>query len=279
MDFKTLNLREEGGVLYVTLTNAPINLMNGQMVGELFQVSGMLMQRRDLKIVVIDSADPDFWIAHFDMTEIEASLQNPATQSRYPDINVVQSLGLSWQNVPQITIGKVNGRARGGGLEFLLSLDMRFASEDSLFASPEAGAGFLAAGGGTTRMLMMAGPARGLEILLSMRDFTGVEFERYNLINRAVPKDQLDAYVADLVKRMATLPPAVIAMHRAVLDKVMQPFVEPLFAGIAVENAGLQAGISSGTIAKAAQAMAAIGQTREFELDLAENLIKGAYQG
>jgi enoyl-CoA hydratase/carnithine racemase len=262
----------------VTLANPPINLMNGQMVGELFQVSGMLMQRRDLKIVVIDSADPDFWIAHFDMTEIEASLKNPATQSRYPDINVVQSLGLSWQNVPQVTIGKVSGRARGGGLEFLLALDMRFVSEDSRFASPEAGAGFLAAGGGATRMLMMAGPARGMEILLSMRDFTGKEFERYNLVNRAVPKDELDGYVTDLVTRMATLPPNVIAMHRAVLDKVMQPFVEPLFAGIAVENVGLQAGITSGTIAKAAQAMAAIGQTREFELDLAENLIKGASQ-
>lgn len=278
MDFKTLTLREDGGVLYVTLANAPINLMNGQMVGELFQLSGFLMQRRDLTIVVVESADPDFWIAHFDMTEIEASLTNPATQSRYPDINVVQSLGLSWQNVPQVTIGKVNGRARGGGLEFLLALDMRFASEASLFASPEAGAGFLAAGGGATRMLMMAGPARGMEILLSMRDFTAAEFERYNLINRALPQDQLNNYVTDLVKRMATLPPGVIAMHRAVLDKVMQPFVEPLFAGVAAENLALVAGIASGTIAKAAQDMAKVGQTREFELELPDNLLRHASQ-
>lgn len=268
MHFQTLTLREESGVLYVTLDNPPINLMNGQMVGELMQVGGMLMQRRDLKVVVVDSADPDFWIAHFDVTELEASLKNPATQSKYPDINAVQSLGLIWQNVPQITIGKVKGRARGGGLEFLLSLDMRFATEGALFCNPEAGAGFLAAGGGSTRLMMMAGPARGLEILLSMRDFTGLEFERWNLVNKALPVGEIDAYVADLVARIASLTPEVIAMHRAVLDKVVEPFVEPMFAGLAVENVGFRAGIASGSIAREAKRMAEVGQTREFELDL-----------
>lgn len=272
MEFQTLKLRDEGGVLHVTLANPPINLMNGRMVGELMQLGGMLMRRRDLKVVVVDSADPDFWIAHFDLTEIEASLRNPATQSKYPDINVVQSLGLIWQNVPQITIGKVKGRARGGGLEFLLALDMRFVTEGSLFCNPEAGAGFLAAGGGATRLMMMAGPARGLEILLSMRDFTGLEFERWNLVNRALPVDQIDAYVADLVDRIASLTPDVIAMHRAVLDKVVQPFVEPMFAAMAAENVGFRAGIASGAIAENATLVAKVGQTRDFELDLPGSL-------
>ncbi len=276
MEFQTLKLRGQNGVLRVTLNNPPINLMNSLMVGELMQVGGMLMQRRDLKLVLVDSADPDFWIAHFDVTELEASLQNPQTQSKFPDINAVQSLGLIWQNVPQITIGKVNGRARGAGLEFLLALDMCFATENSLFCSPEAGAGFLATGGGATRIMMMAGPARGLEILLSTRDFTGVEFERYNLINRALPADRLDAYVDDLIARMAALPPGIIAMHRAVLDKVVQPFVEPMFAAMAAENVGFRAGIDNGAIAASTRFLAEVGQTREFELDLPGNLAKHA---
>lgn len=268
MDFQTLKLAEEGGVLRVTLANPPINLMNGRMVGELMQVSGMLMRRRDLKVVVVDSADPDFWIAHFDVTELEASLNDPATQSKYDDINAVQSLGLMWQNVPQITIGKVKGRARGGGLEFLLALDMRFATEGSLFGNPEAAAGFLAAGGGATRLMMMAGPARALEILLSTRDFSGVEFERWNLINRALPDDQIDAYVSNLVRRIASLTPEVIAMHRAVLDKAVQPFIEPMFQAMAAENDGFRAGIANGAIAANIKLMLAVGQTRETELDL-----------
>uniref|UniRef100_UPI002616D7E1 enoyl-CoA hydratase/isomerase family protein n=1 Tax=Asticcacaulis sp. TaxID=1872648 RepID=UPI002616D7E1 len=260
--------------LRVTLNNPPINLMNGLMVGELMQVGGMLMQRRDLKLVLVDSADPDFWIAHFDVTELEASLQNPQTQSKFPDINAVQSLGLIWQNVPQITIGKVNGRARGAGLEFLLALDMRFATEASLFCNPEAGAGFLATGGGATRVMMMAGPARGLEILLSTRDFTGAELERYNLINRALPVDQLDAYVEDLIARIVSLSTDVIAMHRAVLDRVVQPFVEPMFAAMAAENIGFQTAIQNGSIAASIRRSAEVGQTREFELDLPGSLAK-----
>jgi len=272
MEFQTLKLREEGAVLYITFANPPINLMTGLMVQELFQLTGYLMGNRALKVVVIDSADPDFFIAHFDLNDLTDTQNDPAKASRYPDINGLQSLGLSWQNLPQVTIAKIDGRIRGGGLEFALALDMRFASEGSLFCSPEASAGFLATGGGSTRMLMMAGPARGMEFLLSARDFTADEAERYNLINRSLPAAELDAYVDDLVSRITRLSHSVLGMHRAVLDQTTAPFVEPLFAGMAAENVGFKIGLDTGIIAERAALQMKHGQTREVELDLPATL-------
>ena len=157
-----------------------------------------MISNAQVRVVVIDSADPDFFLAHMDLNAIIAAETDPTKQSRYPDMNVLQSLGLSWQNLPQVKIVKVAGRCRGGGLELALAMDMRFASESSVFCAPEAAGGFVPAGGGTTRTMMAAGPGRAMEIILSARDFTAQEAERYGLINRCLPDDELDAYVANL---------------------------------------------------------------------------------
>lgn len=268
MNFQTLALRETGAVLEITLKNPPVNLMSAQMVGELFQLTGYLINHPVIKVVVIDSADADFFVAHFDLEDLESSASDPSKASRYPDINVLQSLGLAWQNLPQVKIAKVDGRCRGGGFEFILALDMRFASRRSLFCFPEASAGFLASGGGTTRTALAAGPARGLEVLLSARDFTAQEAERYGLINRCLDDGELGDYVADLVTRIARRSPEVVAMHRAVFAQAFSGVVEPMFAAMAAENDGMRAGLAGSEMPAVMAAHLKLGQTREVELDL-----------
>jgi len=266
--YSTFSLHQDDAIMRVRLSNPPINLMSLKMIGELFQLSGQLFTDPITKVVVIESADDDFFIAHVDIEDIEKSANDPTAAGQYPDINALQSLSLSWQGLPQVTIAKVAGRCRGGGLEFILGLSMRFATVDSLFCSPEAAAGFLACGGGTTRVSLAAGPARAAEFLLSGRDFTGVEAERYGLINRALPTDELGAYVDTLAKSIARRSHAVLAMHRAVSQRVFSMAVEPLFAAFAAENDGLRAGLAGTEMRAGMAAMLALKQTRENELDL-----------
>lgn len=272
MNFETIKVREDGEVLFVTIDNAPVNLMNIQMVQELFQLSGYLREATHIKVAVMDSANPDFFVAHFDLEDMEKSATDPDRASRYPDINVLQSLALNWQSLSQVTIAKIDGRIRGGGLEFVLAFDMRFATARSAFCFPEASAHFLATGGGTSRTALMAGPGRALEILLSARDFTAEEVERYGLINRTLPEVELDAYVSDLVERLALRSHEVIAMHREVVKQLTAPFVEPLFAGLAAENDGIRQALASGKLQESVRLHLAEGQTREQELDLPATL-------
>ncbi|MEA1028075.1 enoyl-CoA hydratase/isomerase family protein [Pseudomonas sp. N-137] len=274
MNFSTFALQQDGAVLRLTFSNPPINLMNFKMVEELFQLAGRLQVDRSVKVVVLDSADPDFFIAHFDLNDVMAAGSDPRAAGKSPDINGVQALTLTWQMLPQITVAKINGRCRGGGLEFLLCLSMRFASTDSKFGFPEASAGFLASGGGATRSAMSMGPARALEFLLSSRDFSGEEAERYGLINRALPVGELDTYVEDLVCRLAKRSHAVVAMNREVVRRVFEPFVEPLFSALAAENDGLRSGLAGEEMQAGFAALLAGGQSREFELDLPGSLDK-----
>lgn len=268
MNFSTFAVKQDRGVLRVTLSNPPINLMNGKMAEELFLLAGHLHSDRSVKAVLFESANPEFFIAHFDLNDLITSASDPQKASKFPDINILQSLALSWQALPQVTIAKMKGRCRGGGLEFALGLNMRFATNDSKFCFPEASVGFLACGGGSTSVALSSGPARALEVLLSARDFTGEEAERYGLINRALPENEIDHYVDDLVDRISMRSPAVIAMHKEVLKSVYAQMVDSVFAGIAAENEGLRGGLTGDELQANMIAMVTGGQTRERELDL-----------
>lgn len=275
MNFSTFSLQQDGALLRVTLNNPPVNLMSGKMTEELFMLGGRLHVDPGVKVVLFDSADPDFFIAHFDLEDMVASANDPSKASKYPDMNVLQSLALSWKNLPQIKIAKITGRCRGGGLEFILgAMDMRFASTDSRFCFPEASGGFLACGGGTSFTALAAGPARAMEILLSSRDFSAEEAERYGLVNRALPAGEIDAYLNDLTGRLLKRSSTVVAMHREVFKKVYSGIVEPLFAGLAAENDGLRAGLASAEMQDEIKMLLDAGQTRENELDLPATLAR-----
>jgi len=275
MKFSTFSLQQDGALLRVTFNNPPVNLMNGQMAQELFMLSGRLHVDSGVKVVVFDSADKDFFIAHFDLEDIVASASDPSKASKYSDMNVLQSLALSWKALPQIKIAKVTGRCRGGGLEFILgAMDMRFASTESKFCFPESSGGFLACGGGTSFTALAAGPARAMEILLSARDFSAEEAERYGLINRALPLAELETYLNDLIGRLLKRSAAVVVMHREVFKQVYSGIVEPLFAGFAAENDGLRAGMTTPEMQNGIAAHLKFGQTRESELDLPATLEK-----
>jgi enoyl-CoA hydratase/carnithine racemase len=275
MNFSTFSLKQDGALLRVTFNNPPVNLMSAKMVEELFMLTGRLVADPGVQVVLFDSANPEFFIAHFDLEDLAASASDPSKASKYPDMNVLQSLALSWKALPQIKIAKIDGRCRGGGLEFVLgAMDMRFATQDSKFCFPEASGGFLACGGGTSFTALAAGPARAMEILLSSRDFSGEEAERYGLVNRALPATELDAYLDDLVTRLLKRSRAVVAMHREVFGRVYSGVVEPLFGGLAAENNGLRAGMASPEMQAGIAAHLQAGQTRDNELDLPATLAR-----
>jgi enoyl-CoA hydratase/carnithine racemase len=280
MSFSTFTLQQDGALLRVTFNNPPVNLMSFRMIQDLFALGGRLHADRDVKVVLFDSADPDFFIAHVDISDLSKEVQGEVAGSKYPDINGLQALTLSWKALPQVKIAKIDGRLRGGGLEFVLgAMDMRFATEGSKLCFPEASAGFLACGGGTTFLSLAAGPARALEVLLSARDFSGVEAERYGFINRALPSAQIDDYLQDLIGRLLARSRDVVAMHRAVQAKLFAGIIEPLFGALAAECDGLRLGEAGPDMLPGMKAMLAVGQTRENELDLPATMARIAAAG
>ena len=121
--------------------------------------------------------------------------------------------------MPKVTIAKIEGRARGGGSEIALAMDMCFAAVGkAIFGQPEVAVGLVPGGGSTQRLPRLIGRGRALEVLLGCNDLSAELAERYGYINRALPADELTPFVDKLAHRIASFPAHAIAHAKAAVD-------------------------------------------------------------
>ena len=271
MSFTTFSTVKNGPVLTVRLDNGETNVMSATMASELFALVGQLAVDGETRVVVFESAIPDFFIAHFQVADILRLLDGDpdVPVSKVPGINVLQALGLSLQSLPQVTMAKVDGRCRGGGFEFMLALDMCFATDESRFCFPEAACGFLPSGGGATLLPLKAGSGRALEIMTTGRDFSGTEASQYGFINRSFASaTELDQYVATTAHQVGKRDLAVIQAIKSVSKATMAPLKDGLLAGLATENEAMVACLSVPAVQEGLRKLSASEGTRDAELDL-----------
>jgi hypothetical protein len=135
--YSSIRTREETGVLFATLDAGPLNLIGVDLVRDLVSLVDTLhTDPGDLRVVVIDSASPDFFSAHVDLTAIPQYTAEAAKAGGPGDASLGMFL-YKLAHVPVITIAKVRGRARGGGNELALACDMIFAArENAVFGHP-----------------------------------------------------------------------------------------------------------------------------------------------
>jgi enoyl-CoA hydratase/carnithine racemase len=272
-DLTGLDIRVADGVATVSMNHPPLNLMDRVLLPSLRAFVDRVRRDPEVRVVVFDSADPEFYIAHGDMAFILDADALPAATAAaiaaVPDVpvpddmNILQVLNHEIRDLPQVTIGKLAGFARGAGNEFLLYLDMRFAAiGESGQSQTESGMGILPGGGGTVNVARLAGRARALEILLGGELFDAETAERYGLINRALPADEIDVFVDTLARRIAKLRPEVVAAIKTTVETVAP--ATPIEA-YGVENASLMSLFDERMGVLARKLMNAGIQTREGE--------------
>ena len=213
--FETLTVRTETSVLFAEIAAPPMNLLGPELVRDLVS----LIQRAEaddaVNVLVFSSADPDYFISHVDLTRV-AEYRAEAAK-----LTGEASLALLFRHLSAsrlVTIAQIEGRVRGGGSEFVLACDMRFAARESaVFGQFEPAFGTIPGGGAAQHLARLMGRARALEVMLSADDYEADLAERYGWINRALPADELGDFVGSLARRIAGFPAAGIV---AVKDRV-----------------------------------------------------------
>jgi len=152
---------------------------------------------------VFDSADPDYFLAHYDISDDNrsrvASL-TPGPTGFHPWLDVLVRLS----KLPAVTISAIRGRSRGAGSEFALATDIRFASrERAVLGQFEIGIGAVPGRGPASHLARLVGRGRALEILVGGEDFDGELAERYGYVNRAIPDDGFDTFIDRFARRVA----------------------------------------------------------------------------
>ncbi|WP_326566186.1 enoyl-CoA hydratase/isomerase family protein [Amycolatopsis rhabdoformis] len=208
------------GYLRATFDHAPINLIDYDTVRELSDFITRLEQDPGVRVAVFDSANPDFFLAHWDITAQPPATEEPTKTGLNPWLDVLSRLS----RVPVATIASVHGRARGAGSEFVLACDLRFASRDhSRLGQPEVPLGLVPGGGPMARLPRLVGRGRALEILLSGHDLTGAEAELYGYVNRALPDAELADFVDAFARRIARFDKRAIAETKHYVDTASLP--------------------------------------------------------
>jgi enoyl-CoA hydratase/carnithine racemase len=203
------------GCWTITFSNLPINMFVPETIVELDAIMTELEREPSLKVVVFQSANPEFFTAHLDVAK---AVEKPGVLDLWRDFV------LRLSSAPVVSIAKIRGRTRGIGNEFVLACDMRFASrQNALFGNPEVGVGLIPGGGALEWLPRLVGRSRALEFVLSADDFDADIAERYGWVNRTLDDADLSSFVDTLVRRLASFDRKTLATAKAQINRFGTP--------------------------------------------------------
>jgi len=222
MTFTRFTLDNSAASLWrVTFNNPPINLIDYTMIRELSELFAEIEKHKAPAVLVFDSADPDYFLAHYDIAG-DHSLMNSqkGPTGFHPWVDLLVRLS----KLPAVTISAIRGRARGAGSEFVLACDIRFASrERAVLGQMEVGFAAIPGGGPASRLPGLVGRGRAFEILLGGEDFDGALAERYGYVNRAIADLEFEGFVDRFARRVSTFDRQALDDIKHFINRVSLP--------------------------------------------------------
>jgi len=275
-NYKVVSVEVRGKVAYATINNPPINVITAPLLDDLVRLSSELEADKDLLVVVLRSANPDFFIAHFDVAAIlEFPIDQPARHEDYANA-FYHDMCERFRLMDKITIAQIEGRAGGGGSELAMSFDMRFGVRGkTIINQMEVPLGILPGGTGTQRLPRLIGRNRAIEVILGGIDLDAETAERWGYLNRVFDAGQIGPYVEWLAQRIASFPVEAVRLTKQAINSAEKPLAE----GLRDESYLFQQLVRTESGRRNMRKFLEIGgQTREGELKIAElNGLLGKY--
>ncbi len=268
--YTLIDVQRDGPLVTATVNNPPINLITMALFGELARLAEELEADPAALVFVLKSADPDFFLAHFDVAALIAMADAPAPPT--DDANAYHAMCHRFRTMDKVTIAQIEGRVGGGGAELSMNFDMRFGViGKTVINQMEVPIGILPGGTGTQNLPRLVGRARAMEIILGGIDVDAETAERWGWLNRALPANAIDAHVNALARRIASFPVEAVRLAKQSVDSATLPMAE----GCQQEADLFQTLLFSNPARHAMRRFLELGgQTRDGELRVAE--ISGA---
>jgi enoyl-CoA hydratase/carnithine racemase len=265
--YALLDVEVRDRVATVTVSNPPINLITMELFAELSALSRELEADDSISAVVMQSADADFFLAHFDVETLLA-MSGDGQSGAQPEQNEYHAMCERFRTMNKATIACIEGRVGGGGSELAASFDMRFGVRGrTIINQMEVPLGILPGGTGTQRLPRLLGRGRALEVILSGNDLDAETAERWGYLNRIFEADEIRPFVAALARRIASFPAEAVALAKASVNEADTPLTE----GLAAESRLFQRLLHSDQARRNMSRFLELGgQTRDGELKVAE---------
>lgn len=174
-----------------------------------------------VRVVVLRGAGDEAFISGADIREFPDVRSDAATTAAYDAMTHATLEAITRLEKPVIAM--INGLCFGGGCSVALACDLRFAADHARFAIPAARLGLAYPfAHGTETLVRIVGPTHAADLLLSTRAIPATEAERIGLVNRVVPRAELERTVRDYAERMADNAPLTLAAHKIAIRQALR---------------------------------------------------------
>ncbi len=174
-----------------------------------------------IRVMVVSGAGGKAFVSGADISRFE---KDRSTEEAVRSYGVrVERAYAAFHEFPKPTIAMIRGYCIGGGMALAMCCDMRICSDNSKFGIPAAKLGLGYGFKGIKRLVDVVGPSFAKEIFYTARQFTADEAERMGLVNRVVPSDTLEQYVADYTATMAANAPLTVDSVKFIVGEAVKP--------------------------------------------------------
>jgi enoyl-CoA hydratase/carnithine racemase len=213
-----IQTRRDGGVAWL-IFNQPEkrNAMSLDMTVRALEVVQEFAKDDTARVLIVTGAGDRAFVSGADISEFESKRNNAEAAAEYAAIS--NRMFHAIHDVEKPTIAMIHGFCFGGGVALAAACDMRVCSEDALFSIPAAKLGIGYRVDFTRWIMELVGPAYAKEILYTARRFTAAEAHHMGLVNRVLPKEELQDYVLSDAHLMAENAPLSLKVSKVVVGE------------------------------------------------------------
>lgn len=227
--YNNLIFSKEGHIGTITLSRPKaLNALNTELLLELKEVINEISTDETIHVLIITGEGKAF-VAGADITEMKNF--NSTEGLKYGELGAAVLRNIQRLKIP--SIAAVNGYALGGGCELAMCCDLRIASENAKFGQPEVGLGITPGFSGCVRLSRLAGVAKARELIYTADIISAAEAEKYGLVNKVVPAEQLMTEAMEMAKKIASKAQLAVRYSKMAINRGFETDIE---TAIAFEN-------------------------------------------
>jgi enoyl-CoA hydratase/carnithine racemase len=173
-----------------------------------------------VRVLVLRGAGGKAFVSGADISKFETERSSADAVAEYERTIDAAYAAITGFSRPSIAL--IQGYCLGGGANLALCCDLRICNEAARFAVPAAKLGLGYGLSSVRRVVDLIGPAFAKEVLLTARQFSAAEALAMGLVNRVLPDDAIEEFVADYARMIAANAPLTVASLKRNVDEVLK---------------------------------------------------------
>ena len=237
--FRSIRFDVADAVATITLDRPEArNALTVAMKGELLEALRAVGRDRTVRVVVLTGAGRAFCAGQDLKERLEADAAPLAVELRERYNPIIRAM----RALDRPILGAINGVAAGAGASLAFACDLRIAAADASFLLAFGRIGLVPDNGATWFLPRLVGSAKAAELALLGDSLSAADAERFGLVARVVPPEELASAASEMAVRLAALAPRAVALTKRALERTWSLDLEA-----ALEDEAYRQGVAGAT--------------------------------